>query len=463
MGFLTPSSPSLPPNTKYLLHVTAGPSYAPKTHTTVPVNLPTPTHITSPLARTSLRIRIKAHHGLPTSSPASSPYFSHPAHTSDLSSIAFSFVPARDIAGADLLMGFDVAHPVRDRLPPGTKAAVRIVTGVLDPGLSADPYADEPFVYGPAVSGVFALRVGEVEAVSGFEEQVGALGEEGVVEEGGDGSGVGVRDGIGCPAGVKERRKFFLKGEALERWVWQKGRVYHADFCNPHLDFAELALRVPGLKVGVAGYVGEKTHQLRFVLKEKKGGEEEVAFVVAFTLLFGKEGEEVREREERKGGREGVAVGKGDAGGEEKRRDGNEKRRDEEEKRRSERTDPHPHPHPPKDISASTYASPSHHSNSAPAPAVPASTETPKDTNDHANTESPPGALNTATSTLTTSISAVFAALGFGASSDSATSNGDDSSPPRRPSAIEQLDAQVDQLSDETMARYLQNRHSSLS
>jgi hypothetical protein len=63
--------------------------------------------------------------------------------------------------------------------------------------------------------------------------------------------------------------------------------MYHADFFNPHLDFANFSLRLPGFSISVAKYIDEKTHHLRFVLKNRST--EEVLFVVFFKLLFGKE------------------------------------------------------------------------------------------------------------------------------------------------------------------------------
>jgi hypothetical protein len=63
--------------------------------------------------------------------------------------------------------------------------------------------------------------------------------------------------------------------------------MYHADFFNPHLDFANFSLRLPGFSISVAKYIDEKTHHLRYVLKNR--ATEEVLFVVFFKLLFGQE------------------------------------------------------------------------------------------------------------------------------------------------------------------------------
>ena len=185
--------------------------------------------------------------------------------------------------------GFDFDHPVRDRLPPGTKTAVKIATTVLDLGLYADPFSDEPYLYGPMLSSCFALRIGGKDEEEAVAEQLKRPDEEndGVVEEGASLSGDSIRSTHSIPEGWKARRKFFLDESQLERFTFEKGRLYHADFFNPHLDFSNFSLRLPGFSISVAKYVDEKTHDLRFVLKSRASGE--VVFVVFFKLLFGQE------------------------------------------------------------------------------------------------------------------------------------------------------------------------------
>ncbi|KAJ4313703.1 hypothetical protein N0V94_006821 [Neodidymelliopsis sp. IMI 364377] len=291
MGILGGSDSIVDPaaRDKYLLQVTAGPSYTESTHTQVPVNGSAIHKVDNETATSYIRVRIKDYHGLPRSAPPTCPYFTHPLHTSDRYSVAFSFVPKRDIPGSDLIMGFDFSHPVRDRLPPGTKTAVKIATTMLDPGLYADPYSDEPYLYGPALSSVFTLRIGAKTDEQSAEAQLSQLDSEneGVIEEGASGSGTTIRSSQNIPTGWKARRKFFLDDAALQDFVFEEGRIYHADFFNPHLDFSNFSLRLPGFSISVAKYVDEKTHHLRFVLKNRREGD--VLFVVFFKLLFGRE------------------------------------------------------------------------------------------------------------------------------------------------------------------------------
>jgi hypothetical protein len=268
--------------------------------------------IESDLVTCYLKVRIRDYHGLPHGSPSSSPYFDHKLHTSDRYSVAYSFVPKKDLSGADIVLGFDYDHSIKHQLPPGFKYAMKIATSMLDPGLYSDAYCDEPYLYGPALSGLFTLNIGEKTDVVSATEQLQQLDQQtgGVVEEGGTGSGQTIRKQHNIPSKWKKRRKHFLDASALGSFTFEKGRMYHADFFNPHLDFANFSLRLPGFSISVAKYIDEKTHHLRYVLKNRSTGE--VLFVVFFKLLFGEELEQTLESkkgEEKREGNQNEVVG----------------------------------------------------------------------------------------------------------------------------------------------------------
>jgi hypothetical protein len=270
--------------------VTAGPTYDAKSHQDVPVNGPDNIIIDSDLCTTYLKVRIKDYHGLPHGSPSTSPYFQHKLHAADRYSIAYSFVPKKDFNGKDVVFGFDYDHSIKHQLPPGFKYAMKIATSMLDPGLYSDAYCDEPYLYGPALSGLFTLNIGEKVSEIKAETQLANLEKEtgGVVEEGSSSSsGASIRSSLNMPSKFKKRRKHFLTPENLAAFTFEKGRMYHADFFNPHLDFANFSLRLPGFSISVAKYIDEKTHHLRYVLKNR--ATDEVFFVVFFKLLFGQE------------------------------------------------------------------------------------------------------------------------------------------------------------------------------
>ncbi|KAL9102749.1 MAG: hypothetical protein Q9163_002146 [Psora crenata] len=219
-----------------LLAVTAGPTYDPSTHKTVLVNSLKPTHVTSDVCTANIIVRVQNYRGLPRHSPTTSSYFNHPTHTRDRYSISFSLVPHQTIPGPALVFGNDIDHPVRDRLPYGTGTAFKIVKRLIDPGLEGDLYADRPHLYGCALSSIDVLRVGgKVEGDEGLSRAEGER--DGVVEEGGDGDGVEWRKTRGVPEGAEARKKWFLGKGRAKTWDWEKGRVYHADFSNPYLDF----------------------------------------------------------------------------------------------------------------------------------------------------------------------------------------------------------------------------------
>ncbi|KAI4160150.1 MAG: hypothetical protein LQ342_006008 [Letrouitia transgressa] len=222
----------------YLLRVTAGPSYDSSTHQIVSVNTPTPTKITSTICTANISVQIQNYRGLPHNSPSTSTYFAHPQHVYDQYSISFTLIPHKSISGKSLLFGNDFDYPIRDRLPPGFSTALRIFKWAIDPGIDGDAYADKPYLYGNALSSLNVLRVGPKidgdakTAVSARQQ------ERQVIEEGGYEGGDKLREDLGVPEDAATRKKWFLGEQGrLERWVWEEGRIYEADFFNPYLDF----------------------------------------------------------------------------------------------------------------------------------------------------------------------------------------------------------------------------------
>lgn len=279
---------------KYILRVTAGPTYDLADHTEVPVNAPTPVSISSARMDIELNVRIQNYRGLPPNSPSTSPYFSQEPHATnkDQYSIAFRFTPknpektdktdkkektnkppaatdaqeddapapaADGISAFDLQFGNDFDHPIRDRLPPGFSYAMKIVKWWIDPGLDGDPYADSPYLFGPALSSFNAIHVGRGaldDAKGGLCFDEGASDDEG---DSGDGDGDGGdsrawREDVGAPADGKARMKWALHDQSKHDWVWEYGRTYAVDFFNAYLDFSEFALRLPGYAVPIMKY-----------------------------------------------------------------------------------------------------------------------------------------------------------------------------------------------------------------
>ncbi|KAH2909923.1 hypothetical protein V6Z96_004472 [Aspergillus fumigatus] len=265
---------------KYRLKVTAGAEYNPESHKIVPVNRDQTLRIESGLATVSLCVRIQNFTGYPDDSPKTHPYFSHPLHRNDQYSISFAIVFKKPVNSNDLIFGNDFDRPIRDRLPPGFNAALKLVKWTIDPAMDGDAYADKPHLYSPAVAALNQFRIGETIAKNDEVPTVHDV----VVEEGADGSGVEERAQRGIPEGVAERRKMFQNEEERQKFVFEPGRVYSADFGNPYLVFNDFSLRLPGLTVHATKFIDEKNHDLRYVLKNRETGE--VYFVVLFTLIL---------------------------------------------------------------------------------------------------------------------------------------------------------------------------------
>ncbi|KAK5170248.1 uncharacterized protein LTR77_004834 [Saxophila tyrrhenica] len=292
---------------KYRLLVTAGPSYDTATHKQVYVNTSTPTHVSNEFLDASIKVRIRGYRGLPSSSPLSSPYFDDPLHEKDQYSIGFTFVPKQDLPSKDVVWGNDFDHPVRDRLPPGVNTAFKIVKDFVDPGLEMDAYADEPWLYGPALSCWFAFHIGD-KAGDDQGQQPDRKEEDDVLHEGASGSGQEIRKSLNLPENAEKRRKHFLSTSNREALMFEKGRTYSGDFYNPYLDFGNFALKLPGFSIKVIKYIDEKSHSLRYVFKNRKTGD--VYFCVSLNLLWGEQLEKASKEDEEVIGRfAGAEVG----------------------------------------------------------------------------------------------------------------------------------------------------------
>jgi hypothetical protein len=92
---------------KYILRVTAGPSYDPGTHVPITVNGNEATAVENEFMKANVKVRIRGYQGLPRTSPSHTPYFDHPMHSEDQYSVGFSFVPKVDLAGDELWWGED--------------------------------------------------------------------------------------------------------------------------------------------------------------------------------------------------------------------------------------------------------------------------------------------------------------------------------------------------------------------
>ncbi|KAK8072731.1 f-box domain containing protein [Apiospora saccharicola] len=290
---------------KYVLRVTAGSSYDVDTHEVVPVNSAEPLKVSNDFMDVELNVRVQNYRGLPRNSPTTSAYFSQPPHdyNKDQYSISFRFTPKKPaassaaetsseedddddddddaakqpsngISAADLQWGNDFDHPIRDRLPPGFNTAMGIVKWWIDPGLDGDAYADEPYLYGHALSSFNSVHVGKGEN----DPEKGGLW----FDEGGDEEGMEARRAIGAPDDAKKRMKWGLRADSKEKWLFEHGKTYGVDFYNPYLDFGDFSLKLPGFTLPIMKYWDGQG--LRYVLRNKSTGD--TYLVVLFTLYL---------------------------------------------------------------------------------------------------------------------------------------------------------------------------------
>ena len=279
----------MPSPKDYRLVVSAGTDYDAATHVPVRVNGNEPLHLSGPGGDVWLNVRIKHFRG---DGPRTSAYFDTPLHKAndDTYGIGLWFVPAEDhaVSGPDLQWGNDFDEPIRSHLPPGFGTALRIVKWWIDPGIDGDPYADKPYLYGPAVSSFNRVHV----AMDDRKKKNPPTADFGLwFDEGGDDAGRAWRHEIGCPGDAgedgKARMKWALEAGSAAKWAWRHGAGYGMDFYNGYLDFDALALRLPGFQMPLLRF-WDGQQDLRYVLRNRATGQ--VYLAIVFKLVVGREG-----------------------------------------------------------------------------------------------------------------------------------------------------------------------------
>lgn len=108
--------------------------------------------------------------------------------------------------------------------------------------MDGDPYADEPYLYGPLASSINTLSVGAkgvgsaaANDADGQEVEDESIGIE--VVEGGDDEGLKLRLEKGIPETEAARRKHFLNEARRKEFEFEEGREFTCDFFNAYLDF----------------------------------------------------------------------------------------------------------------------------------------------------------------------------------------------------------------------------------
>ena len=113
---------------------------------------------------------------------------------------------------------------------------------MIDPGLDGDVYADEPYLYGPALSSMNTIRIGPKTGSNVNESSMDHPDAGLIIEEGGSDEGMEIRQRHEVPDTEAARRKFFLNEENRKNWEWESERTYGVDFFNGYLDFNGLSI-----------------------------------------------------------------------------------------------------------------------------------------------------------------------------------------------------------------------------
>ncbi|GAA5834729.1 hypothetical protein JCM11251_003645 [Rhodosporidiobolus azoricus] len=190
----------------------------------------------------------------------------------------------------DIMFGNSWTKPIRDYLPYGTSAALRFVKYV-DPSLSCDLYADEPWALSPLFATLQRVSVRSTPSstpLPTFEPKKGSFPE--------DVSPL-LPSGVSPPPDSAARRSYFTNSSnRASAKPLTRDLVVRGDFSHGFIDFSTLSLALPGgLKFSLASYWNGEP--VAFVCRHK-GDKDKVFFVVTFELV------------DEEGAREG-AVGEG--------------------------------------------------------------------------------------------------------------------------------------------------------
>lgn len=111
--------------------------------------------------------------------------------------------------------------------------ALGVVRTVLDPSIHGDAYADNPYLYSPALATWNQFQIGDK------SDKKRLLESNSVVQEGvGSKADMEVRTKLSIPLDAAGRRKHFQHEASRKAFDFEPGRVYMADFGNQYLNFA---------------------------------------------------------------------------------------------------------------------------------------------------------------------------------------------------------------------------------
>ncbi|RKP08960.1 hypothetical protein THASP1DRAFT_14906 [Thamnocephalis sphaerospora] len=189
----------------------------------------------------SVWVRVRDYQGLSATregrqAPRSTPYFDRAP------SITYSIMLRgrfrRSFSANDLVFGNVFDGPLR--LPPGASLGVRMLRAIIDPGLEADLWAEQPWAWSPVVCTMNAIAAWPSEVEAGDEEDRQPDASQPLQEH----AQRLYPDRVARSSA--ERKKYFADEAARSAVELQPELEYAMDFCNGMADFNTLGVKIPG-------------------------------------------------------------------------------------------------------------------------------------------------------------------------------------------------------------------------
>lgn len=154
--------------------------------------------------------------------------------------IRISIVFNKEIDGNDLLFGNDFDLPIRDILPYGFSFALGLFKKLVDPSVDGDAYADQPYLYGRALTSFTTIYYKEKDQDWVSLDQPSA----------------------------SKRRQNYLQEEERRKFEFSAGTLYYLEFATPYLEINNetQAVCLPGFKYDVTKLTCSQP--LRYTLKD---------------------------------------------------------------------------------------------------------------------------------------------------------------------------------------------------
>jgi hypothetical protein len=243
---------------KHTLTISASDSYD-STPQIVPVNGERPINLSSKSSDIQLCVRIRGFLGSSKHQEQlkNSSYFQFQDKRNI--SIQLSLTPKETFTGDKLLFGNDFGRSIREFLPYGTDTGLRLFKWYVDPSVDGDLYADEPYLYGKALSSFNVIN-----------DKLGTLEETGCETITEDLQNIeATSDKMLIPTESRNRQVFFQSKENLVKFEFLKGHTYQLDFFSGliSLEDSNFRIKLPGFQINLTSYLNDKFNCVRYVLK----------------------------------------------------------------------------------------------------------------------------------------------------------------------------------------------------